>query len=118
MDVTYECFVTYLSFFDRKLSCLQKTLVGFNHIFCFHVRYVGAIWFIFHVLQLLPIRSTQQNLCYINNPTLKHMQKPIEYWTSHDLVMVIGSVHMFKHVSLVCFLIAPPRTTYRSNIWI
>ena len=29
------------------------------------LRYVGVIWFIFHVLQLLPIWSMQQNLCCI-----------------------------------------------------
>jgi hypothetical protein len=31
------------------------------------IRYVGVIWFAFHVLQLLLIRLTQQNLCYISN---------------------------------------------------
>ena len=40
-----------------------------------HLRYRGVIWFMFHVLQLLPIRFTQQNSWCINKPTMKHMQK-------------------------------------------
>ena len=27
------------------------------------LRHVGVIWFVFHVLQLLPIKFAQQNLC-------------------------------------------------------
>ena len=38
------------------------------------IRYVGVIWFLFHVLQLLPIRFTQQNSCCINKSTIKHLQ--------------------------------------------
>jgi hypothetical protein len=37
-------------------------------------RYVGAIQFIFHVLQLLSIRFQQRNLSYISKPTMKHQQ--------------------------------------------
>ena len=40
------------------------------------IRYVGVIWFLFHVLQLLPIRCTQQNSCCISKSTMKNMQKP------------------------------------------
>ena len=40
------------------------------------VRYVGVIWFIFHVLQFLTIRFTQQNSHYIITSTMKHLQKP------------------------------------------
>ena len=32
----------------------------------FNVWYVGVIWFVFHVLQFVPIRFTQQNLCCIS----------------------------------------------------
>ena len=39
--------------------------------------YVGVIWcFLFHVLQLLPIRFTQQMVCCTNKPTMKHLQEP------------------------------------------
>ena len=38
-------------------------------------RYVGVIQFFFHIFQLLKIIFTQQNLCCINKPTMKHMQK-------------------------------------------
>ena len=38
-----------------------------------HLRYVGVIWFVFHVLQLLPIRFTQQNSCCISKSMIKHL---------------------------------------------
>ena len=40
-----------------------------------HLRHVGFIWFIFNVLQLLPIRFTQQNSCCISKSMMKHLQK-------------------------------------------
>ena len=43
---------------------------------CGCLRYVGVVWLIFHVLQLLLIRFTQQNSCCISMYTMKHMQKP------------------------------------------
>ena len=39
------------------------------------LRYEGVMWFVFHVLQLLPIKFTQQNLCCISKSIMKHMQK-------------------------------------------
>ena len=39
------------------------------------LRYVGVIWFVFHVLQLLPIRLTQQNSCCISKSLMKHLQR-------------------------------------------
>ena len=40
-----------------------------------HCWYVGVIRFVFHVLQLLPIRFTEQNLCCIGKSTMKYQQK-------------------------------------------
>ena len=40
------------------------------------IRYVGVNWFVFHVLQLLLIRFTQQNSCCIRKSSMKHLQKP------------------------------------------
>ena len=40
------------------------------------IGYVAAIWFILHVLQLLPITLTQQNLSCISKSMMKQMQKP------------------------------------------
>jgi hypothetical protein len=39
------------------------------------VRHVAVIQFIIHGLQILLIRFTQQNLCYINKFVMKHQQK-------------------------------------------
>lgn len=36
---------------------------------------MGVIWFTFQVLQLLPTRITQQNICYFSKSTMKHEQK-------------------------------------------
>ena len=38
------------------------------------IRYVRVIWFIFHVLQLLPIRFKQQNVCCNSKSTMQHQQ--------------------------------------------
>ena len=40
-----------------------------------YLRYVGVIWFLLHVLQLLPTRVAQQNMYCISKSTMKHMQK-------------------------------------------
>ena len=40
-----------------------------------HMRHVEVIWFLFHVLQLLLIRFTQQNSCGNDKSMMKHMQK-------------------------------------------
>ena len=40
-------------------------------------RYAGVVmWFVFRVLQLLPIGFTQQNSCCISKSMMKHPQKP------------------------------------------
>ena len=44
------------------LNCIpleEFTYLSFKNM---DLRYVGVIWFAFHVLQLLPMRSTQQKL--------------------------------------------------------
>ena len=56
-----------------------------------HIRYVGVIWFIFHVLQLLPIRFAPKNLCCISKSTMNICKNQIGNRNSRDLVMVIAS---------------------------
>ena len=43
-------------------------------IFFKTIRYVGVFQPSFHVLHFLPIRFTQQNLCYISKSRMKHQQ--------------------------------------------
>ena len=50
------------------------------------LRYVGVIWFIFHVLLLSIITLQQQNLCCISKILMKHLQKNYIHF-----VKVIGS---------------------------
>ena len=61
------------------LSPLCHTIIGCNPLMLVldvqHVSHVVVMWFIFHVLQLLPIRFTQQNLSCINNSTMTRHQK-------------------------------------------
>ena len=81
---------------DRKLTCV--TLLSFCNISCdltsqgptsshlgicclhiyagwYYVKVCGCYLVVFHVLQLLPIRFPQQNLCYINKSMMNHWQK-------------------------------------------
>ena len=39
------------------------------------LRYVGVIWFLFHVLRFLPIGFTLQIMCCISESMMEHMQK-------------------------------------------
>ena len=52
-----------------------------------NLMFVGVIWFVFHVLQLIPIRFTKQNTCCISKRII--YKSRIENWTSLDLVMII-----------------------------
>jgi hypothetical protein len=65
----------------------HKTLFNRN----LHIRYVGVIWFIFHVLQLLTTIFTQHNACFIDNLRWNIYKDLIENHTSLDLITVIGS---------------------------
>jgi len=61
------------------------------------IRYdVGVIWFIFHVLQLLPIRSKQQNVCRNSKSTMQHQQNLD--WNS-DLPQVHACWSLSEHIS-------------------
>ena len=40
------------------------------------LRYAGGIWFVFHVVQLLPFIFTQQKSCCVGKPMMKHLHKP------------------------------------------
>ena len=70
-------FFCFFCFWDRRpirptrprLSCLT-TILGLSM-----VRYVGVIQFLFQVLQLWPVRFTQQNLCWSSKSIMKHHQK-------------------------------------------
>jgi len=56
-----------------------------------HIGYVGVIQVVFHVLQLLPLRFTQQNLCCTNKSTIKYHQNTPKKRTSPDLYVVVIS---------------------------
>jgi hypothetical protein len=66
--------------FVRWRTCYGVTVLGTRTILLFLAQcmYVGVIWLLFHVLQLLPIVFTRQNSCCVSKPTMKRMQKP--YW--------------------------------------
>jgi hypothetical protein len=66
---------------------------SYTYIWVVPIRYVGVIWFISHVLQLMPIIITQPNLCCSRKSTMKHLQKKKTYWKSDlpCLIMVIRS---------------------------
>ena len=72
------------------------------------VRYVGAIRFVFHGLQLLPIKFTQCNLCCIIKSTIEYQRKSSEDWSSHDLVMLIGNASLL----IPCWLIGSPNCVH------
>ena len=63
-------------FSKKSISSLGCT--RWNHTVPIRVRYVGIIRFVFMLFNLLRIKFTQQTLCCIIKPTLKHQQKPIE----------------------------------------
>ena len=72
-------------------------------------RYVGAIWFLFHVLQLLLIRLAQQNSCCISKSMMKHMQTPdckmVFPWLSYDYQKcMFVDVNWIYRSSLLCSL--------------
>ena len=50
---------------------------------------LGVIWFVFHILHVLLMRFTEQNLCCISKSTMEHLQNWIENRTSPGLVMVM-----------------------------
>ena len=66
----------------RLTECLISTKD--NHVVTIHcVRYMGVTHFVFHVLQLLPSRFTQRNLCCISKFAMKHQQKSDLPWFSY-----------------------------------
>jgi hypothetical protein len=96
-DPHQVCLCSIIAPFHKKVErtflgpiCKLQVEANLIHVFV-SLRYAGVIWFIFHVLQLLPIRFTQQNLCCINISMMKHLQEP--NWKSDFpwLFMVIES---------------------------
>ena len=67
--------LTYLPRQDKGKARQGKPKHNLTYKRHFCIRSVVVSWFVFHVLQLLPIRFTQQSLCYISNSMLKHLQK-------------------------------------------
>ena len=57
--------------FEPHVHCNWKDVIGLLRA---ALRYVGAIRFVFHVLQLLPIRFTQQHSCCISKYVMKRLQ--------------------------------------------
>ena len=45
-----------------------------------HIRYVGVTGFNLHVLQPLPVRCTERNLCFISKSMMKYEQKSGFSW--------------------------------------
>ena len=70
-------------------TCTCKVGSPHNHL---GVRHVGVIWFVFHVLQLLHIRFTKENLCTISNLQGSINVNRIENQTSPNSIM--GSPHI------------------------
>ena len=44
-------------------------------IHLYDIRYVGVVWFVFHVLQILSIRLIQQSFCCISKSTMTYQHK-------------------------------------------
>ena len=65
------------------------------------LRYVGVTWFLFHVLQRLVIKFTQQNLCCISKSTMKHMQEL-------DFPLFSYGYHKWMFVDFFTRYIGPP----------
>ena len=77
-----------------------------------HLGYVGVIWVVFHVLQLLPLRFTQQNLCCTNKSTIKHHQNTLENRTSPFFVYYCHKC-MLNVDSLIKYIDPPNCVHYR-----
>jgi hypothetical protein len=60
-------------------------------VFPIGLRYVGVIWCVLHILQLLPnLNFTWWNMCCIGDSTMKHHQKSTWRSLTDYLLMVIG----------------------------
>ena len=68
-------------------------------------RHVDVISFVFHVLQLLAIRCTQQKSCCISRSTMRHMLQPYLPWFSYGY-------HRCILVDLLTIYIDPPHRVY------
>lgn len=72
-----------------------------------YLRYVGVIHLIFRVLQILPLKFTQQNLCYNNKSKMKHQLKPYKK-LNHSLYL------LFIHVFIISACFVESLINYRS----
>ena len=84
--------VTQWEFKDAQEPCTWGLWVSFNSFF--------------HVLQLLPIRFTQQKSCCIGKSTTKHLQKLIENRTPSPYLITVIWKSVFVDFSTWC--INPP----------
>ena len=64
------------------------------HFCCSDLQVAGVIWFVFHVLELLRIRFTQQTHVALAIYDEIFAKKMVEIWTSLDLIMVSGSARL------------------------
>ena len=119
----------------RWLWCcphMNWALLSFGLLIVFS-KYVGVIWFVFHVPQLLSITFTQQNSCCIYQKSdwessfssfsygywkCMVVDFPIVFTIECRVVINIWrcSPISFKHKSLWCLLFDPHRAIYRLHI--
>ena len=59
---------------EKHLTLFKFSALGWS-LFKSNWRYVGAMWFILHVLQLLPIYLHHKNFCCISKPKMTHQPK-------------------------------------------
>ena len=95
----------YIHWLTLTKSTLKVALAGSNRTLAariskcgWAIRYVGAIQFVLHILQHLPIESSKQQKknCYMSKSTMEHQQK--SDWKikpPHYLVIVIGNCMFF-----------------------
>ena len=62
--------------------CTSEEICKGNLIAHITIRYMGVIWFVVHVLQLLPIWFTQHSVRCISKSTMEHWQKQL-CWLSN-----------------------------------
>ena len=75
---------------------IPSTMLVLGVHFLNHVRYVGVMWFVFHVLRPLPIRYTQRSLCCISNAMTKHRQKLDPSWFNNGQFKCIFVDSLFE----------------------
>ena len=71
-----ECLFIYVEV--AQASTQGRWVLSGSFLLMRPLSYVGVIWFVLHVLQLLLVTFTQQNLCCMSKTMMKHMQNWVE----------------------------------------